>query len=136
MFTVLVEKLPTFRYDPQKRFRAWLWTIIVNKARDRRRAVAPGALADHEVPEMTIPDPIAELAEPRNTASYLVRRALELIRADFQPTTWQAFWECVMTEQDAAVVAAKLGSEPRCRLPGQVSSAPARLRQDLAGLLD
>src|SRR5690349_14890833 len=37
VFIVLVDKLPQFRYDPQCRFRGWLWTIIANQCRARRR---------------------------------------------------------------------------------------------------
>src|SRR5205823_5013820 len=34
VFTVLVRKLPEFRYDRQKSFRGWLRTITLNKWRD------------------------------------------------------------------------------------------------------
>jgi hypothetical protein len=34
VFLVLVEKLPQFDYDPSKRFRGWLWTVIRNKLRE------------------------------------------------------------------------------------------------------
>jgi len=27
VFTVLVDRLPLFRYDPKNRFRGWLWTM-------------------------------------------------------------------------------------------------------------
>jgi RNA polymerase sigma-70 factor (ECF subfamily) len=33
VFTVLVQLLPEFRYDPHKRFRGWLWTVTLNAAR-------------------------------------------------------------------------------------------------------
>src|SRR5438067_1653747 len=42
VFAVLVRKLPNFRYDPDRRFRGWLWTITVNKARERHRRLAAG----------------------------------------------------------------------------------------------
>ena len=40
IFTVLVEKLPGFDYNPDKSFRAWLKTILRNRWRNllRRRA--------------------------------------------------------------------------------------------------
>src|SRR5262245_11991856 len=43
VFTVLVQKLPSFSYDASKSFRSWLRTITYNKWRDfqRRRAAAP-----------------------------------------------------------------------------------------------
>jgi RNA polymerase sigma-70 factor (ECF subfamily) len=135
VFLVLVQKLPTFAYDPDKRFRAWLWTILVNKDRQRRRRPAPpGALADAELPEPAIADPADEVAE-HEYRTLLVKRALELIQAEFQPATWQAFWECVTTDQSAAAVAAKLGLS-LAAVYNAKSRVLRRLRQDLAGLLD
>src|SRR5262249_10636168 len=37
VLTVLVQKLPEFRYDPGKSFRAWLRTVTLNKWRGNRR---------------------------------------------------------------------------------------------------
>jgi hypothetical protein len=44
-FIVLVQKLPEFRYDPRKSFRAWLWTVLANKLHDRRRRAPVGVAA-------------------------------------------------------------------------------------------
>src|ERR1700681_3549129 len=42
VFTLLVQKLPDFRYDPAKRFRGWLWTVTLNRCRElQRRHPAP-----------------------------------------------------------------------------------------------
>src|SRR5581483_2337673 len=42
IFTVLVEKLPHFRYNADKSFRAWLKTLLMNRWRNwlRRKAAA------------------------------------------------------------------------------------------------
>src|ERR1700719_3689870 len=37
VFTVLVQKLPEFHYDPHKSFRAWLKTVLLNKWRQHQR---------------------------------------------------------------------------------------------------
>jgi hypothetical protein len=37
VFIVLWHKMAEFRYDPQRSFRAWLRTVMVNKAHDLRR---------------------------------------------------------------------------------------------------
>jgi RNA polymerase sigma-70 factor (ECF subfamily) len=134
VFAVLVEKLPQFRYDPTRSFRGWLWTILANKARDRRRAVVPDALDSARLPASPEPDPANALAE-REYQGYLVRRALQLIQAEFQPATWQAFWECVTTDQSAAEVAAKLGLSVDAVYQAK-SRVLRRLRQDLEGLLE
>jgi RNA polymerase sigma-70 factor (ECF subfamily) len=134
VLTVLVEKLPAFRYDPAKRFRGWLWTIFIHKARDRHRALPWESLDPPERADATVSDPAEELAE-REYRGYLVRRALELIQAEFQPTTWQAFWQCITTEQSAAEVATYLGLSVDAVYQAK-SRVLRRLRQDLDGLLD
>src|SRR5438876_4447688 len=44
VLTTLVQKLPEFRYDEHKSFRAWLRTVTLNKWRDRRKRHAPEQL--------------------------------------------------------------------------------------------
>jgi RNA polymerase sigma-70 factor (ECF subfamily) len=136
VFTVLVRKLPDFHYDPDKRFRGWLWTVTVNKARERRRrqpAPALQAAADvlDELPARDDPDAVDEV----EYREYLVRRALDLMRAEFQPATWKAFWECVTAERPAAEVAAELGLSIDSVYAAK-SRVLRRLRRELEGLLD
>jgi len=59
VFTLLVRKMPEFRYDRRQSFRGWLWTVTLNKWRERRRPRDPGATANGadalaEVPAPTI----------------------------------------------------------------------------------
>ncbi len=42
----------------------------------------------------------------------LVRRAAEVVKQDFEPRTWQAFWRCVVEDQPAAAVAKDLLMTP------------------------
>lgn len=133
VFAGLVQKLPEFSYDPGKGFRSWLRTVVLNKWRDRlRRPALPTAGSGlSEVPDPTGPDEFAEVEYRR----YLVKRALELMQAEFSPTTWKACWEHVVAGRPAAEVAAELGIQV-----GTVYVAKARvltrLREELAGLLD
>ena len=81
------------------------------------------------------PDQSAEAYWETEYRGHLVRRALELMQADFEPATWKACWEMVTTERPAADIAAEL------RLSvGAVYAAKfrvlARLREELAGMLD
>jgi RNA polymerase sigma-70 factor, ECF subfamily len=135
VFTLLVRKLPEFRYDPRKSFRAWLWTVTVNKCRERRRrpAVALAPATDRDLAEVAGTDERAEIDEAEYR-DYLVRRALELMRAEFQPGTWKAFWECTAQGRPAAEVARELGlTENAVYLAkGRVLR---RLRKELDGLL-
>jgi len=64
-----------------------------------------------------------------------VGRALELMRADFQPVTWQACWEFVVRDRPAAEVAAELGITINTVYLAK-SRVLRRLREELAGLLD
>jgi RNA polymerase sigma-70 factor (ECF subfamily) len=136
VFTILVQRLPEFQHDPQKRFRGWLWTITLNKWRERQRRRPPPALvADSALQaDLLSPDgtPAVDEAEYQQ---YLIKRALELMQAEFQPATWKAFWECLVGNRTAADVAAELGiTENAVYLAkGRVLR---RLRQELQGLLD
>jgi RNA polymerase sigma-70 factor (ECF subfamily) len=136
VFITLVQRLPEFRYDEHRSFRAWLRTVTLNKWRDRHKARMPaprdpqgGVLA-----AQAAPDPVEVLAEAEYRGE-LARRALELMQMDFQPATWKACWETVALGRPAAEVAAELGLtlsavySANCRVLG-------RLRQELAGLID
>jgi RNA polymerase sigma-70 factor (ECF subfamily) len=135
VFTLLVRKLPAFRPDPRKRFQGWLWVVTTNKVRERwrRRArvrlVAPGVL--EELPGREDAEEAAE-AEDREC---LVRQALEVLRSEFQPSTWRAFWECAMGGRQAPEVATELGLSV-----GAVYAAKSRvfrrLRREVEGLLN
>jgi RNA polymerase sigma-70 factor (ECF subfamily) len=136
VFALLVEKMPEFAYDRHRSFRAWLRTVTLNKWRDRGRRLAarPTEVTGRQA---------LEAAEARAESSFgeveyrqhLVARALELMQAEFQPTTWRACWEFVVAGRPAAEVARRLGiSENAVHLAkGRVLR---RLRRELQGLLD
>jgi RNA polymerase sigma-70 factor (ECF subfamily) len=135
VFAVLVRKLPEFRYDPQKRFRGWLWTVAANKARERRRQAAlPVQASENALNELPARED-AEAVSEAEYREYLVRRALELMQSEFEPTTWKAFWECVTAERPAADVAAELGISIDSVYAAK-SRVLRRLRRELEGLLD
>lgn len=136
IFTLLVRKMPEFRYDPNKRFRAWLWTVTLNCCRERQRRQQvpiqpgdPGMLCQAAAPD------VAEEIEEEEYRQYLTRRAMELMQAEFQTATWKAFWESVVNQRPAAEVAQELGlTENAVYLAkGRVLH---RLREELKGLLD
>ncbi len=136
VFTHLVTKLPEFRYDESRNFRGWLRTVLVNKWRDRQRrlehamTIAPSGVLN----ALAEPDLIAEFDEAEYRR-HLVARALQLMQADFQPTSWKACWEVVVNDRPTADVAAELGLTV-----GAVHAARfrilTRLRQELEGMID
>jgi RNA polymerase sigma-70 factor (ECF subfamily) len=110
VFTTLVQKLPNFQYDPKQRFRAWLWTVFANKARERLRghSISTTSLNGQDLPEPNAANPTDEASE-REYRDVLVRRAMEMIQPEFKPAIWAVFWECVTTDNPAAEIGARLG---------------------------
>jgi RNA polymerase sigma-70 factor (ECF subfamily) len=135
VFTVLVRKLPEFQYDRDKRFHAWLWTVTLNKHRQKqRRALLPVQAAGAEgLEQLAGPTREPELDETEYQ-QYVVQRTLQFIKAEFQPTTWQAFWECVVANRSPAEVAAKLNLSLDVVYAAK-SRVLRRLHRDLEGLL-
>jgi RNA polymerase sigma-70 factor (ECF subfamily) len=134
VLVTLVQKLPELRYDPNKSFRAWLRTITLNQWRARcRRGRLPveSALDLSLLPGREGLEPFAE----QEYRQHLVRRALQLMQREFEPTTWKACWELVVADRPAAEVAAELGVSVAV-VYGAKSRVLRRLREELAGLLD
>lgn len=135
VYVHLVRKMPEFAYDGQRSFRSWLRTVTFNRWRDnlkqRGKRPLPTDGDTLDVQPASDPEPFWEDEYRR----YLVARALEVMRGEFQPSTWQACWGVVAEGRPAADVAAELGMSEnavhiaRCRVV-------RRLRQELQGLLD
>jgi RNA polymerase sigma-70 factor (ECF subfamily) len=136
VLVVLLRKLPEFRYDPSKSFRAWLHTVALNcwRDRERRKASRPIEGGAEGLALPVVPDSAEEFAEAEYR-DYLFRRALELMQADFNPTTWKACWEHVVSGKTAAEVASELGITPGAVYVAR-SRVLARLRQELLHLID
>jgi RNA polymerase sigma-70 factor (ECF subfamily) len=134
VFAVLVQKLPEFRYDEHKSFRAWLRTIALNKWRDgrRRRARLPAEIDGSGLDDVPEPDESFTEQEYRRQ---LMTQALEILRPEFRPATWKAFEEHGVAGRRAEDVARDLGMTV-----GGVYAAKfrvlARLRNYLQGLLE
>jgi RNA polymerase sigma-70 factor (ECF subfamily) len=135
LFIRLVEELPRFTYDPGRRFRGWLYTVARNHLRNRltrsRHVPIAGDASPDDLPG---PDPAADVWE-REHRQFLVRRALEVMRADFEPATVQACWQLVVEGRPAAEVGAALGLSANAVYLARLRVL-RRLRQELEGLLD
>ena len=66
---------------------------------------------------------------------HLVNRALKLMQAEFEDSTWKACWECVVAGKPAAEVADELGLTVPAVYAAK-SRVLRRLREQLAGLLE
>jgi RNA polymerase sigma-70 factor (ECF subfamily) len=129
VFVLLLRKLPAFHYNRRQRFRAWLWTVTRNRWAATKRQARPGLPL---AAEPAAGDVAAEVEEQEYRHS-LISRALQLMRAEFQPATWQAFWQCAVCDRPAAEVASELGLTVAAVYAAR-SRVLRRLRQDLRGL--
>lgn len=83
-----------------------------------------------------IPEPLSESAERPDTGqAFLVQRALELLRAEFEERTYQAFWRMAIEHHSTAEVAAELGMTNRAVRQAKYRVL-CRLRQELHGWLE
>jgi RNA polymerase sigma-70 factor (ECF subfamily) len=136
VLAIVVEKLPEFEYDPQRRFRGWLHTVTVNRANDihRRNAVRPDSGQEESIQQVAVASEV-DLFEEAEYRKFLVNRALELMKAEFRESTWQAGWKQIVDGQKAPAVAQELGISvnavhvAKCRVV-------RRLREELDGLMD
>jgi RNA polymerase sigma-70 factor (ECF subfamily) len=131
VFAVLVAKLPEFVYDRDKSFHGWLRTLVMNRWRDRHKRKTVH-LAGAEESEPFTPDPLETFIDEEYRGR-LALRALQIMKADFEPATYQAVWELVVDGRPAADVSREHGISlgalyaAKCRVL-------ARLRQELQGL--
>ena len=132
---IVCQQLPTFEYDPSRRFRGWLRTVAVNKANEfyRRRMIGDRLAAQVEPDAFAAPD--VEMFWEHEYRQHLFARALQLMQGEFEPKTWQAALESVTGDRPVAEVARALGMSPAAVYQSR-SRVLRRLRHELQGLWD
>jgi RNA polymerase sigma-70 factor, ECF subfamily len=138
---VMIHLAEFHRDRPQDSFSGWLATITRNKIREHYRRqqgkaeARGGSTAQRllaEIPQSA--EPSTESIQPdAQSANCLSRRTLEMIRAEFETSTWEAFWRVSIDGQLPAHVAAdlKIGLAAVYKAKSRVLS---RFRQVLAEL--
>jgi RNA polymerase sigma-70 factor (ECF subfamily) len=124
-----------FRRDrPQDSFRMWLKTIARNRVFDFQRQTGrrpQAALAD--LPAATADDEPS--TEDASEQKVILRRALDLVKGEFKPQTWDAFWRVTVDEMPVADVAQALGVSPNVVYLSR-SRVLRRLADQFAALID
>ena len=129
------------RHEQPGAFRAWLRTITANCARDfwrsprSRRQAAGGS-------EMQ--DMLQQLSDPHSGLSRqwdeehdreVARKLLEMIRPEFEPSTWEAFERVTIGAQSPKQAAEEMGLTVNAVMIAK-SRILSRLRQEGRGLID
>jgi RNA polymerase sigma-70 factor (ECF subfamily) len=131
VFALLVKKLPQFTYKRDQSFRGWLRTVMYNQWRKRR---ADLMVTNADLSGVVDPEQAADVGDVEFQQQLTVR-ALQLMQAEFQPSTWRACWETVVCDRPAAEVARELGISVNAVYLAR-SRVLRRLRQELEGMLD
>jgi len=133
VFTTLFRKLPEFRYDPSKSFRAWLWTVFHRHTIAwRKRQTRNLPLSVKQLEALESPDSVAEATEAEYRR-YLLGRILKVIQNDFPEQSWQIFWRLSVEGRPGVEVAKQFGVSANAvyLVRGRVL---ARLRAELSDL--
>lgn len=141
VFRAVARKVRDFRHDREgDSFRGWLRAITRSKVCDHLRGLSGGTTAAGGSDALTrlyqVPAPEEDSAdaECREETRVLYRRAVELIQAEFENATWQAFWR-VVDGQRPADVAAELGMTVNAVYTAK-SRVLRRLREEFADLIE
>jgi len=142
VFAAVARGLDGFRRDrPGDTFRGWLRVITRNELllHHRRRQGEPCAEGGSDALRQlqAVADPLAGLESEEESAQVgqVYRRALELVRGEFEERTWQAFWCSVVEGRSSVALAAELGVTPAAIRQAR-SRVLRRLKQEAGDLLD
>jgi RNA polymerase sigma-70 factor, ECF subfamily len=139
VFKSVYASLDTFqKASVGQSFRAWLRTITRNKVTDFYRSTSHQpkprggeGLDANSLPTPTDSDSWDEHSEDQEERILVLRRCLELVRTEFEPKTWDAFWKVVVDDISPADVAVSLGIKPN-----SVYLARSRVQKRLRELFD
>ncbi len=117
VFRSVHSHIANFRRDlPGQAFRGWLWTITQNKIRDhfRRQVGRPQAAGgtDAMLRLFNFADDASSMLGENSrsqhpSSSFLA--GMEMVQAEFEDRTWQAFWRTTVDDVPTSVVASELG---------------------------
>jgi RNA polymerase sigma-70 factor (ECF subfamily) len=145
VFLTVYKTLGKFRKEkPGDSFRKWLKTLTGNKVIDylRKKRGTPHARGGSEARALIEAHPLEPVDTPGDDDAgaddndserkLLLRRCLELVKSEFEPRTYAAFWQVVVDEKSPAQVAEALA----LKSVGAVYTAKSRVTKRLRELLD
>ncbi len=142
VFVAATKHIDAFHRDrPGDSFLAWLSSITRSKvvdyfrARQGRAAGQGGTDAYERLSQIADSSSISLCKDREESQALIARLGLDLVRAEFEDRTWQAFWRVAVEGQPASVVAADLGMTVQAVYKAK-SRVLRRVRQELDGLLD
>ena len=140
VFSAVHLKIGGFSRDqPGATFRGWLWTVTRNKVRDHFRSLADseqaaGGNSNHQ--QLAQLGELFPEQEPDDAVSDedIVIRAVELLKAEFETKTWDAFWRAVVQKEPVAEIAEEMGMSTWAVYQAK-SRVLRRARKELADLI-
>ncbi len=140
VFQAVAGGIDRFHHDgPDATFRGWLRTITRSKIADHHRQAARrpeavgGSSALQRLDEVAQPSEASVATGEADALQQLRLRALDMIRGEFEPRTWEAFWRSAVKEEPTREIAAELGMKPAAVRLAK-SRVLRRLREELGEL--
>jgi RNA polymerase sigma-70 factor (ECF subfamily) len=118
----LILAMRTFVYDPARRFRSWLKTVVDHQVCDfrRQRGRRPGDRASghpdvHQIlAKIEAPGAVEDLVDSLDQRLehdwQLAQQITVLVKGRVRPETWTAFWRTAIEKEPAGQVARSLGT--------------------------
>lgn len=132
--------IDSFDYQPQSgRFRAWLYTVTRHAVFDwftarKQRPLATGDSEFHQLLQQTGQPDESDLWE-HDWQQRVFEWAVERAESNFEPSTWQAFWQVAVEGRSPGQVAGKLGISVGAVYIAK-SRVTARIRREIEELGD
>ena len=135
VFSSLIRELPKFDYDANRSFRAWLSTVTRNAVRSYLRRRGPKMMTNAADNLDGLLSDDAYQIDAKEFREYVTQRALLVMKSDFEPATWQAFWRVVTQGESGVEVARDLGMSVNAVYVAK-HRVLRRLREELEGMLE
>lgn len=142
VFRAVAGAADRLEYDPKRgTFRGWLYTVSRNKllnfldSRRRQTRGSGDSGTQRQLEEQSAREIDLAQAWEHEYERQLAGRAMERIKGEFQPATWQAFWRTAVEGQSAREVGSALGLSAGAVYVNK-SRVLARLREEVQRLQD